>query len=153
MLHKNCYKHHKKTFFQPQSTDIILFLHKNICGYSVEVTQLCCGYTLEVPQFFTSQRHFSGVILGGDLGEIVSLSWLTSPYFELKEKWKCIECTGKFESWTKTFPWKLSQNISISESSRMTPASKEYAQHLFSWRNKKKYLLRYSYLELWKQEI
>ena len=28
----------------------------------------------------------SGVILEGDLGEKVSLSWLTSPYLELREK-------------------------------------------------------------------
>ena len=27
-----------------------------------------------------------GVILEGDLGEKVSLSWLTSPYLELREK-------------------------------------------------------------------
>ena len=27
----------------------------------------------------------------GEVGEIVSLNWLTSPYFELKEKWeKCL---------------------------------------------------------------
>ena len=35
----------------------------------------------------------SGVILEGDLGEKVSLSWL-SPYLELREKRKCIECIG-----------------------------------------------------------
>ena len=28
----------------------------------------------------------AGVILEGDLGEKVFLSWLTSPYFELREK-------------------------------------------------------------------
>ena len=28
----------------------------------------------------------AGIILEGDLGEIVSLSWLTFPYFDLMEK-------------------------------------------------------------------
>ena len=46
-----------------------------------------------------------GVILEGDLGEKISLSWLTSPYLELREKWKCIECIGKSKIWTKTSPW------------------------------------------------
>ena len=44
----------------------------------------------------------SGVILESDLGEKV---WLTSPYLELREKWKCIECKGKSKIWTKTSPW------------------------------------------------
>ena len=34
---------------------------------------------------------FTGLSLGGDLGEKVSLSWLTSPYFELREKFKFVE--------------------------------------------------------------
>ena len=33
-----------------------------------------------------SHNAISGVILEGDLGEKVSLSWLTSPYLELREK-------------------------------------------------------------------
>ena len=45
------------------------------------------------------------VILEGDLGEKVFLSWLTSPYLELREKWKCIDCIGKSKIWTKTPPW------------------------------------------------
>ena len=48
--------------------------------------------------------HFPGLSLGGDLGEKVSLSWLTSPYFELRVKFKCIEHIGKFKIWTKTSP-------------------------------------------------
>ena len=58
------------------------------------------------------------VILEGSLGEKVSLSWLTSPYLELREKWKCIECRGlnnsrfgvsysNFSFLTTTF-WKVS---------------------------------------------
>ena len=47
----------------------------------------------------------SGVILMGNLGEKVSLSWLTSPYVELREKWKCIECTGESKIWIKTSSW------------------------------------------------
>ena len=31
-------------------------------------------------------RPGAGVILEGDLGEKVSLSWLTSPYLELRDK-------------------------------------------------------------------
>ena len=45
----------------------------------------------------------SGVILEGNLGEKFSLSWLTSPYLELREKWKCIECIEKSKIWIKTF--------------------------------------------------
>ena len=51
------------------------------------------------------QMTYTGVILEGDLGEKVSLNWLTSPYFELREKWKCIEYIGKSKIWTKTSPW------------------------------------------------
>ena len=39
---------------------------------------------------------------GGDLGEIVFLSWLASPYFELREKVKCIEHRGKSKLWSTT---------------------------------------------------
>ena len=46
-----------------------------------------------------------GVILEGDLGEKVCLSWQTSPCLELREKWKCIESIGKSKIWTKTSPW------------------------------------------------
>ena len=49
--------------------------------------------------------EYPGVILEGDLGEKVSLSWLTYPYLELREKWKCIESIGKSKIWTKTSPW------------------------------------------------
>ena len=43
--------------------------------------------------------------LGGNLGEKVSLTRLTSTYFELREKFKYIEHIGKFTIWTKTFTW------------------------------------------------
>ena len=33
----------------------------------------------------------TGPSLEGDLGEKVTISWLTSPCFELREKFKCIE--------------------------------------------------------------
>ena len=42
--------------------------------------------------------------LGGDLGEKVSLNWLTSPSFELREKFKCMEWTEKSIIIPKTFP-------------------------------------------------
>ena len=42
--------------------------------------------------------------LASDLGEIVSLNWLTSSYFVLRQKFKCIEFIGKPKSWTKTSP-------------------------------------------------
>ena len=70
--------------------------------------------------------NLAGVILEGDLGEKVSLSWLTSPYLELREKWKCIECTmyKEMQNLDQNFSQKilkLLQNFSLSESSRMTP--------------------------------
>ena len=46
-------------------------------------------YSLEVHvygQFQNMSKASAGVILEGDLGEIVSLSWLISPYLELREK-------------------------------------------------------------------
>ena len=36
----------------------------------------------------------AGLSLEGDLGEKVSLIWLTSPYFELREKLKCTKYLG-----------------------------------------------------------
>ena len=62
---------------------------------------------------------YSGLSLEGDLGQKVSFSWLTSPYFELREKFKCIEHIGKSKIWTKIM--KMSRNFSLSESSRLTP--------------------------------
>ena len=45
----------------------------------------------------------SELSLGGDLGEKVSISWLTSPYFKwLREKITCIKHIGKSKTWTKT---------------------------------------------------
>ena len=38
----------------------------------------------------------------GDLGEIVSLQTQTSPYFQLREKNKCIEHIGKGKAQLKT---------------------------------------------------
>ena len=43
----------------------------------------------------------TGLSLWGDLGETVSLNWLTSPSFEFGEKLKCVEHIGKFRIWTK----------------------------------------------------
>ena len=56
---------------------------------------------IHILNFYTGKNH-AGLSLVGDLGEIVSLSWLISPYFELKEKWKCIEHIRKSKIWTKT---------------------------------------------------
>ena len=78
-------------FFQPKTTDIF---------FLISPWKIYWGYLLEV--------HLQGdsrVILEGDLGEKVSLSWLTSSYLELREKWKCIDCIGKSKIWTKTSPW------------------------------------------------
>ena len=36
-----------------------------------------------------------GLSLGGDLGELVSLNWLTLPCFVLREKFKYIEYIGR----------------------------------------------------------
>ena len=43
----------------------------------------------------SNRCYNSGNKLGGDLGEIVSLQTQTSPYFQLREKFKCIEHIGK----------------------------------------------------------
>ena len=67
--------------------------------------------------------NYSGVILRGNLGEKISLAgW--PPYLEVREKWKCIECIGKSKIGPKLLPeiLKLSQNFSLSESFRLTPA-------------------------------
>ena len=48
-----------------------------------------------------------GFSLGSDLGEKVSLRRLTSPCFELREKFECIEHIGKSKIWTKTSPRKF----------------------------------------------
>ena len=45
-----------------------------------------------------------GNMLGGDLGEVVSLQEQTSPYFQLREKSKCIEYIGKAKFRSKTSP-------------------------------------------------
>ena len=42
--------------------------------------------------------------LGGDLGETVSLLTQTSPYFQLREKLKCIEHIGKGKAQLITSP-------------------------------------------------
>ena len=46
----------------------------------------------------------TGLSLEGDLGEKVSLNWFTSPYYELREKFQCIEHIGESKIWTKTSP-------------------------------------------------
>ena len=46
----------------------------------------------------------TGNKLGGDLGELVSLQEQTSPYFQLREKSKCIEYIGKSKFPSKTSP-------------------------------------------------
>ena len=47
--------------------------------------------------------YWSGNKLGGDLGEVASLQEQTSPYFQLREKSKCIDHIGKPKFWSKTF--------------------------------------------------
>ena len=46
----------------------------------------------------------SGYKLEGDAGDIVSLQAQTSPYFQLREKFKCIENIHKSETQLKTPP-------------------------------------------------
>ena len=48
---------------------------------------------------------FTGLSLGGDLGEKVSQSWLTSPYFELREKFKYREIQNLDQNFSLE-PWK-----------------------------------------------
>ena len=51
-----------------------------------------------------SRSQSAGIKLQGNKGEIVSFQDQTSPYFELKEKFKCIEHIGKNERWAETSP-------------------------------------------------
>ena len=53
---------------------------------------------------FKIYKEFSGNKLEGDVGGIVSLQAQTSPYFQLREKFKCIEHTDKSETQLKTSP-------------------------------------------------
>ena len=67
----------------------------------------------------------TGVILEGDLGEKVSLSWLTSPCLgegEMKMYRMYREILNLDQNFSPEI-LKLSQNFSLSESSRMTPVS------------------------------
>ena len=59
-------------------------------------------------------KPHSGNMLGGDLGEIVSLQPQTSPCFQLREKFKCIEHIGKGEPSLKLVP-----EIAKSEGNRL----------------------------------
>ena len=83
-------------------------------------------------QLWSVNHHLTGLSLAGDLGEKVFLIWPTSPYFELREKFKCKEHIGKHKIWTKTSPW-MSLNFSLSESSRLSPdhqlANEEYERY------------------------
>ena len=62
---------------------------------------------------------FPGLSLGGNFGKKVSLNWLTSTCFELREKFKCKEHTGKPEILAKT-SWIL-LNFSLFKRSRLSP--------------------------------
>ena len=46
----------------------------------------------------------AGNKLEGDVGDIVSLQPQTSPYFQLREKFKCLEHIDKSETQHKTSP-------------------------------------------------
>ena len=72
-------------------------------------------------------RNKKKIILEEDLGEKVSLNWLTSPYLELREKWKCKEYIGKSKFGPELLPefLKLPQNFSPIECSRIWPLNKE----------------------------
>ena len=48
--------------------------------------------------------HICKAQFGGQFCEKVSLNWLTSPYFELREKLKCIEHIWKSKFWPKFLP-------------------------------------------------
>ena len=50
----------------------------------------------------THSLHYSGNKLGCNLGEVVCLQEQISPYFQLREKSKCIEYIGKSKFQSKT---------------------------------------------------
>ena len=53
---------------------------------------------------FKRDKEFSGNKLERDVGGIVSLQAQMSPYFQLREKLKCIEHMDKSETQLKTSP-------------------------------------------------
>ena len=65
-----------------------------------------------------------GLFLEGDLGEKVSIIWL-SFYFELKERLK-----WKSKTWTKPSPW-MPLNFSQSENSRLSPGVHQLNLEIF----------------------
>ena len=86
-----------------------------------------------------------GLILEGDLEEIVSQIWLTTPDSELIKKFKCIECKGKSNNSTKTSP-RMLLNSSLSDSSWMGP-DQEPGGFCFCWNGKTS---QYWTLKTWK---
>ena len=55
--------------------------------YEFTTQSSCCGTCHKLKDESTpSMPMFTGVILEGDLGDKVTLSWLNSPYLELREK-------------------------------------------------------------------
>ena len=61
--------------------------------------------------------------LEGDVGDIVSVNSQTSPYFKLREKFKCIEHIDKREIQLKTSPEtrKSEQNVSQFQITSLNP--------------------------------
>ena len=66
------------------------------------------------------------------MGEIVSLSLLTSPYFEPRKKSKCIKHIENPRSLIKLLSkiQKVSKNCSLSENFRLTPSQTYLSQYL-----------------------
>ena len=74
---------------------IFLFFNENIC----------CDPSLEPSQRVGSNDGSqTGNKLEGDVGDIISLQAQMSPYFQLREKLKCIERIDKSETQLKTSP-------------------------------------------------
>ena len=65
-------------------------------------TPFCRGYNMADEPRMQKICPLSELSLGRDLGEKVSISWLTSPYLKLREKITCIKHIGKSKIWTKT---------------------------------------------------
>ena len=90
-----------------RSAEVILsvtrvYVHQHVTCQSTEVSAQGPGHSLE-----------------GNLGENISLIWLTSPYFQLREKLKWKEYVEKSKICIKTSIW-MPLNFSLCESTSLS---------------------------------
>ena len=75
-------------------------LHMGYISFNIKEKSQCCHH------------HRARLSLVCDLGDKVSQNWLTSPYFELREKFECIVHIEKSKILIKTSPWNPENSLS-----------------------------------------